>query len=108
MGVMKRIADELQFNPELTGRRDNPELAAMYAIWQASRQRACLALRGVEQLAARKAHNLEVPGSSPGSPTSACDGGSTPRTVRRHTSDRSRGGTDARAGEPLHTEGLDE
>ncbi len=36
-------------------------------------------LRGVEQLVAREAHNLEVPGSNPGSPTHVCDGGSTPR-----------------------------
>ncbi len=33
---MKRISTERITNPELTGRRDNPELAAMYAIWQAS------------------------------------------------------------------------
>ncbi len=36
MSVMKRISTERITNPELTGRRDNPELAAMYAIWQAS------------------------------------------------------------------------
>lgn len=29
MGVMKRIATERIWNPELTGRRDDPELAAM-------------------------------------------------------------------------------
>ena len=29
MGIMKRIATARQWNPELTGRRDDPELAAM-------------------------------------------------------------------------------
>ena len=49
MGIMKRIAGERMFNESLTGRRDNPELAAMHAIMQVSRGRVAVAEQYVDR-----------------------------------------------------------
>ncbi len=46
MGVMKRISTERQWNEALTGHRHNPELAAMYKLWQ-----GCLARHAEMRLA---------------------------------------------------------